>query len=131
VDEWTVELHISQASLNSGSYDWIVELDEFGCGDKQIYIGDIPSTQWKYSPIFSINDCGATDIDGNHYETIQIGEQLWMAENLKATHYNNGDEIPTGFVNVDWGELSTGAYEVYDNNPIMLTFTVIYIIGMQ
>ena len=57
VDEWTVELHISQASLNSGSYDWIVELDEFGCGDKQIYIGDIPSTQWKYSPIFSIIDC--------------------------------------------------------------------------
>ena len=57
VDEWTVELHISQSSLNSGSYDWIVELDEFGCGDKQIYIGDIPSTQWKYSPIFSIIDC--------------------------------------------------------------------------
>ena len=57
------------------------------------------------------------DIEGNVYETIQIGEQLWMAENLKVTHYNNGDSIPTGYSNSEWAELQTDAYAVYNNDP--------------
>ena len=57
------------------------------------------------------------DIDGNVYETVQIGYQLWMAENLKTTHYNNGDEIPTDYSNSEWAELVTGAYAFYNNDP--------------
>ena len=50
------------------------------------------------------------------FKTIRIGDQVWMAENLKVTHYRNGDAIPTGHSNSEWENLSTGAYAVYNGN---------------
>jgi uncharacterized protein (TIGR02145 family) len=56
-----------------------------------------------------------TDIDGNVYHTVTIGTQLWMVENLKVTHFNNGDSIPNINNNTAWFNLTTGAYCDYDN----------------
>jgi uncharacterized protein (TIGR02145 family) len=56
-----------------------------------------------------------TDIDGNIYETIQIGNQLWMAENLKVTRYRDGTAIPYVTDNTQWGNLKTGARSIYEN----------------
>lgn len=38
-------------------------------------------------------DSDGNEIDGNEYETVIFGNQVWMAENLLTTHYANGDEI--------------------------------------
>jgi uncharacterized protein (TIGR02145 family) len=56
-----------------------------------------------------------TDIDGNVYKTIVIGTQTWMAENLRVTHYQNGDAIPNVTEDSIWGSLETGAYCNYNN----------------
>jgi len=58
------------------------------------------------------------DIDGNFYSTVQIGNQLWMSENLKTTRYNNGDEIPTGLTDGEWQNATSGALAVYDDNEL-------------
>jgi len=62
-----------------------------------------------------------TDIDGNVYQTVKIGEQCWMMENLKVTHYRNGDPIPHVTDGSTWGGLYTGAYCEYDNNSVHVT----------
>jgi uncharacterized protein (TIGR02145 family) len=55
-----------------------------------------------------------SDIDGNSYNTVIIGTQTWLVENLKVTHYNNNDPIPTVTDNTAWGNLTTGAYCDYN-----------------
>ena len=56
------------------------------------------------------------DIDGNVYQTVKIGNQVWMAENLKVTHYRDGTSINYVTSNEEWAGISTGAYCAYDNS---------------
>ncbi|MCP4178691.1 MAG: hypothetical protein GY756_13080 [bacterium] len=64
---------------------------------------------------------GVTDIDGNHYNGILIGSQVWMAENLKTTHYADGTPIPNVTDKTAWGNLDDNntddAYCFYNNDP--------------
>lgn len=57
-----------------------------------------------------------TDIDGNVYKTVKIGNQWWMVENLKVTHFRNGDAIPNIADTTDWEYISRAAYCIYKNN---------------
>jgi uncharacterized protein (TIGR02145 family) len=62
-----------------------------------------------------------TDVDRNVYKIIKIGNQWWMAENLKVTHYRNGDSIPIVTDKIEWSTIVTGAYCNYLNNASFVT----------
>lgn len=59
-----------------------------------------------------------TDIEGNIYKTIKIGNQWWMAENLKVTKYRNGNPIIkiANYDTVQWNNIKKGAWCIYDDN---------------
>ncbi len=62
------------------------------------------------------NFVSATDGDNNHYATVTIGTQVWLAENLKTTRYNDGSDIPYITSPSAWMQQSSAAYTWYNNN---------------
>lgn len=68
--------------------------------------------------IFEASTQTVTDYDGNVYNTIVIGKQEWMKENLRVTHYRNGVLIPNVTVMQQWGSLLNGARCYYNNDSI-------------
>jgi uncharacterized protein (TIGR02145 family) len=58
----------------------------------------------------------ATDIDGNVYNTVTIGTQVWMVENLRTTKFNDNTTIPLVTDNTSWSTLSTPGYCWYNND---------------
>ena len=66
-------------------------------------------------------------MDDHAYNTVQIGDQVWFAENLRTTVYANGDPIPTGPTPIEWHTTTDGRVTVYgagnhDCNQINLDF---------
>jgi len=81
-----------------------------------IYLSDGSIKKLAISQIDRINFNACVDIDSNIYPTVKIGDQWWMAENLKVTRYRNGDDIPIVTDDTEWENLTTGAYCNYNNN---------------
>jgi len=68
-----------------------------------------------------------SDVDGNIYSTVTIGNQEWMAKNLKTTKYNDGTSIPLEIGSAEWGALITPAYCWYENSVTTYgTYGVLY-----
>ena len=111
----------------SGNYSFLA------CGSSLTIITAFGSTPWSQGSSQSIilnggnatvnlqvcnSEPGATitDIDGNVYNTVTIGTQVWMKENLKVSKYRNGDAIPTDLDTAAWSTTSSGAYAIYNND---------------
>ena len=94
--------------INPGTGKHII----WNAGD-EAYTLDGDQYQFK---IIADDDLFLIDIDGNEYQVVVIGDHIWMAENLKVTHYRNGDPIPHLTSDSEWTSTSSGAYCAYDNN---------------
>ena len=82
-------------------------------------------------------DCGAEEspwqcgdpleYQGYNYETVQIGEQCWFAENLRAENYRDGEAIPKVQDESDWSSASVGSICSYDNtDENLLEYGLLY-----
>lgn len=63
------------------------------------------------------NDPGSlTDLDGNVYETVKIGNQVWLKQNWACTKFSNGNIISNITDNSVWQTLESAAYCAYDDD---------------
>ena len=100
--EYTTAKTVSHQFTTVGSYTTILEIqDSWGL------------TGFTYKTM--IVNGTVVDIDGNVYETIQVGNQEWMAENLKVTHYQDGTAITHVTDATAWAALTSEAYCIYNN----------------
>jgi uncharacterized protein (TIGR02145 family) len=86
-----------------------VLLYECKSGNFQTVVTDTPGISKKQEVKFTT----CRDFDGNHYKVVTIGNQLWMAENLRTVHYANGDTIFQITNDSIWVTLTRGASIVY------------------
>ena len=71
-------------------------------------VSDSPST-WVSGDV-------VTDLDGNIYNTVKIGTQVWTVQNFACTQLNDTTLIDNVRLATDWVALSTGGYCAYENN---------------
>jgi len=104
---------------------------EIGVGEYYSIVTSLNPNTTYYVRAYAINQIGVrygnqdtlqtsqiiTDIDGNSYGTIKIGNQIWMSENLRVSKYSNGVNIPNNLNDSIWQITTDGAYGIYDNNP--------------
>jgi uncharacterized protein (TIGR02145 family) len=50
------------------------------------------------------------DVEGNKYNVVVIGDQIWLKENLKVTKLNDGTSITTNLTDSEWGNITAPAY---------------------
>lgn len=98
--------HFWSATKNNGSSRSYVNLSydvatisilTSNAGDCSVRcIRDVSNTDYSWQPQPCPNATTVTDVDGNIYNTLQMGSQCWMAENLRTTHYSDSTNINNG-----------------------------------
>ena len=95
-------------SSSVGAEDLLSFLGVYGQSAYCTGYADVANALWS---------CGdPVSYQGYDYETVQIGEQCWFAENLRAENYRDGDVIPSGLGYDEWSSTNWGALAVYSTD---------------
>jgi len=102
--------------LKVGSYTLIVKAAGYQSSEQFLLISKDETLKHQVELLEGFQ-CGSiiTDIDGNEYRTVQIGDQCWMVENLRVNRYQDGSEIPFALSGSEWRELSSEDWSHYDH----------------
>ena len=80
--------------------------------------GLIANLQGQIDDLDAADETGSvTDIDGNTYDYLTYGDQVWTVENAEMVTYRDGTPIPQVTDATEWQNLTTGAWCYYNNDP--------------
>ena len=109
-----------QSGSGTGSFTVdLTDLEENTTYTVQAYVTSDADIELGEQITFTTPECELIDIDGNVYKTVKIGTQVWMAENLKTTRYNDGTPITYSEDKWEWNSTTTTKipyYTWYDND---------------
>ena len=110
------DLDDSHASVSAGTDTYTCTLTGLSSGSRyyaRAYVKNEVGTGYGEQVVFNTK---VTDIEGNMYGTVYIGNQVWMTENLRTTRLNDDTQIPNIIDNDEWISVSTSAYCWYNND---------------
>ncbi|HOW09920.1 MAG TPA: FISUMP domain-containing protein [Bacteroidales bacterium] len=99
-----------------------------GTGSFSVTLTPLQEGTLYYVRAYAINEAGTSygteyqivtllsDVDNNIYRTVRIGNQIWMAQNLATTHFNNGNAITEVTLDANWVGNTDPAYCWYNND---------------
>jgi len=98
LDSWRRGIYYNSASVDRNNFS-----KKYGCSIRLLYTGaGTPTT--------------LTDADGNVYDTVTIGTQIWLKQNWKCTHLKTGTALTKVTDGTAWAALTSEGYCSYNND---------------
>ncbi|MBE0675621.1 MAG: hypothetical protein IH591_13250 [Bacteroidales bacterium] len=121
------DLEDSFTTSYTGAATFISTLTNLLPGTKYYVRAYVKNSAWTIYGEPKVFNSKLADIEGNLYSVINIGTQVWMAENLRTTKFNDNTTILNVAANEDWIVLTTPAYCWFSNDSqYKVTFGALY-----